>query len=80
MTDEEMIEMLRNSVGVSEAACSAARKAADRIEQLNAKLDKAEWLLTDAMVQLEEGKIKTRRNRADLIRKFLNDIRGQQND
>jgi predicted transglutaminase-like cysteine proteinase len=34
MTDEEMIEMLRNSVGVSEAACSAARKAADRIEQL----------------------------------------------
>lgn len=32
------------------------------------------WLLTEAMVQLEEGKIKTRRNRAQMIREFLNKI------
>jgi multidrug efflux pump subunit AcrB len=33
MTDEELLEMLRNNVGVSEAACRAAREAADRIEE-----------------------------------------------
>jgi len=39
--------------------------------ELKAKLAKAEWLLLDAAVQLEDGKIKTRRNRAELIRQFL---------
>lgn len=42
-----------------------------------AKLARAEWLLTDAMVQLEEGKIKTRRNRARLIREFLSETKGE---
>lgn len=40
--DEELIDMLRNNVGVSEAACRAAKKAADRIEALRAALDEAE--------------------------------------
>ena len=44
--------------------------------QLRAKLAKAEWLLVDATVQLEEGKIKTRRNRAALIRQFLAELTG----
>ena len=48
----------------------------DRIEELEAKLAKAEWLLVDATVQLEEGKIKTRRNRAALIRQFLAELTG----
>lgn len=33
--------------------------------------------MSDAMVQLEEGKIKTRRNRAGLIREFLNETKGE---
>ena len=44
---------------------------------VEAKLARAEWLLTDAMVQLEEGKIKTRRNRARLIREFLSETIGE---
>ena len=46
------------------------------IEELEANLAKAEWLLVDAAVQLEEGKIKTRRNRAALIRQFLAELTG----
>ena len=46
------------------------------IEELEGKLEKAEWLLVDATVQLEEGKIKTRRNRAALIRQFLAELTG----
>lgn len=34
MTDQELLHMLRNNVGVSEAACRAANEAADRIEEL----------------------------------------------
>ena len=36
MTDQELLYMLRNNVGVSVAACRAAKEAADRIEQLAA--------------------------------------------
>lgn len=43
--------------------------------EVEAKLARAEWLLTDAAVQLEEGKIKTRRNRAGLIWQFLEEIK-----
>lgn len=48
---------------------------AGQCEALEAKLAKAEWLLTDAAVQLEEGKIKTRCNRAGLIWQFLEEIK-----
>jgi len=45
MTDEYLIAMLRNNVGVSEAACraakAAAKAAADRIEQLIVERDAA---------------------------------------
>jgi hypothetical protein len=41
MTDEELLEMLRNNVGVSEAACRAAREAANRIEALVKERDDA---------------------------------------
>lgn len=53
---------------------------ADRIEELEAKLERAENLLIDAMVQLENGKIKTRRNRAYLIGRFLAKLKGETND
>jgi hypothetical protein len=49
----------------------ARDKAKARIEVLEDKLNMAVFLLTDAMVQLREGKIKTRRNRADIIWQFL---------
>lgn len=56
-------------------AIRAKLDAADRIDALEDKLARAEWLLTDAAVQLEEGKIKTRRNRAALIWQFLKEIK-----
>lgn len=56
------------------------------IEDYKADLEKAQdllasavWWLQDAMVQLEEGKIKTRRNRAQIIRQFLNKITSEGN-
>ena len=52
----------------------------DRIEELEAKLARAECLLVDAMVQLENGKIKTRRNRAYLIGQFLAELKGQDDE
>jgi hypothetical protein len=42
MTNKELIEMLRENVGVSQAACTAANLAADRIEALVA--DVAGWI------------------------------------
>ena len=59
-----------------ESACDWCRQAADRIEALTDELAIAKWLLTDAAVQLENGKIKTRRNRAGLIWQFLDEIKG----
>ena len=50
-------------------------QAEARIEELEANLAKARWLLCDASVQLREGKIKTRRNRADSIGSFLAELR-----
>ena len=49
-------------------------QAADRIEELEDQLANARWLLVDASVQLREGKIKTRRNRADLIDTFIAEL------
>jgi hypothetical protein len=119
MTDEELIERLRDWPYQGETMANAA---ADRIEALTeqlaaaqqdakeaeayaeeveadrkktyeallkvsrihgeveAKLARAEWLLTDAAVQLEEGNIKTRRNRAGLIWQFLAEIKGESHD
>ena len=42
-----------------------------QVLRLDSKRAKAKWLLTEAQVQLREGKAKTRRNRADLIEAFL---------
>lgn len=57
----------------------AARQDADEAEayawELEQQLGKAKWILTDAAVQLEEGKVKTRRNRAGLIWQFLEETR-----
>ena len=59
-----------------EAARQDAKEAEAYAAELEAKLAKAEGLLVDAMVQLENGKIKTRRNRAYLIGKFLAELKG----
>ena len=55
-----------------------ATQASSRIEELEAKLEKAVLLLFCAMVQLREGKAKTRRNRADRIEEFLAELKGEQ--
>ena len=66
---------------LEQSADREARHAAhDLVAELEAKLAKAEWLLVDAAVQLEEGKIKTRRNRAVLIRQFLAELTGGKDD
>ena len=54
-----------------------AQQALDAREELEAKLDQAQWLLCDALIQLREGKIETRRNRADLIDRFLAELKGE---
>ena len=76
MTDEELIARLRSNI----FGTGTTMLAANRIKDLTAKLAKAEWLLTDAAVQLEDGKIKTRRNRAGLIWQFLEEIKGQSHE
>ena len=58
-----------------EAARQDAKEAEAYAAELEAKLEKAEGLLVDAMVQLENGKIKTRRNRAYLIGRFLAELK-----
>jgi hypothetical protein len=72
MTDEELVNALRNF-----AEGGYADLAADRIEALTAKLAQATWLLTEAAVQLEEGKIKTRRNRAAIIWNLLDEMKDE---
>ena len=89
MTDEDLIVDLNRLFWLLEedrqycARADTAKVAAGRIkaqaaeiERLRGDLEKAEWLLVDASVQLEEGRIKTRRNRASLIRQFLAALTG----
>jgi hypothetical protein len=47
------------------------------MDDRDAKLAQATWLLTEAAVQLEEGKIKTRRNRAAIIRNLLDEMKDE---
>jgi len=68
MSDEE-----RN--GPEETFHDTERKLRDRIEALTHKLAQATWLLTEAAVQLVEGKIKTRRNRAAIIWNLLDEMK-----
>jgi Tfp pilus assembly protein PilX len=84
MRDEELIAFIRTPPN-----SAIERAAADRIEALTARAEKAEaalkeaedklaqatWLLTEAAVQLEEGKIKTRRNRAAIIWNLLDEMK-----
>ena len=81
MTDETCCGACGYPVhATKEMACDWCRQAADRIEALTDELSIAKWLLTDAAVQLEEGKIKTRRNRAGLIWQFLDEIKGESHE
>jgi hypothetical protein len=71
MNDEELCKRLRD------LDLYSADIAADRIEALKVKLAQATWLLTEAAVQLEEGKIKTRRNRAAIIWNLLDEMKAE---
>jgi PIN domain nuclease of toxin-antitoxin system len=55
----------------------ARDKAKALIEALEDRLNTAAYLLTESMVQLREGKIKTRRNRADIIEQVLKEWRNE---
>ena len=87
-TRDDLVKRLTIKAGVMEMGEGIAwgsdtalmREAAAHIEKLEAKLAKAQWLLCDASVQLREGKIKTRRNRANLIDKFLSELKGQDDE
>ena len=56
------------------ASLDAANAEADKYCE---QLQQSEWLLVEAKVQLEEGKAKTRHNRADLIDQFLTELKGE---
>lgn len=58
-------------------AAERNRTMKSRAEAAEATLKEAVGLLADAMVQLSEGKIKTRRNRALLIHSFLSKLGSQ---
>ena len=78
--DDDLVERLHDRRVCSPAQNSCRNdhvlnQAADRIKDLEANLEKAEGLLVDAMVQLENGKIKTRRNRAYLIGRFIAELK-----
>jgi len=76
-TLRSMVEGMINDTGDDPEIMAASRAEwAARALEAEAKLAKAKWLLVDATVQLEEGKIKTRRNRAALIRQFLAELTG----
>lgn len=76
MTDEELVKMARLAQRDDRMATGALYgDLADRIEALKVKLAQATWLLTEAAVQLEEGKIKTRRNRAAIIWNLLDEMK-----
>jgi len=82
MSDEELCKRLRGwakDIQEGSAAIYAMdldlKEAADRIEALKVKLAQATWLLTEAAVQWEEGKIKTRRNRAAIIWNLLDEMK-----
>ena len=72
-----MKEDRERAIGWRDSDQARADAADQRAEELEAKLAKAEALLVDAMVQLESGKIKTRRNRAYLIDQFLAELTGK---
>ena len=55
----------------------ARDRAKARIAALEDRLNTAVYLLTESMVQLREGKIKTRRNRADIIGQVLEEWRSK---
>jgi hypothetical protein len=55
----------------SERADRAEADKAAAVEAMRSELEEAKGLLIEAKVQLEEGKIKTRRNRAALIDQFF---------
>ena len=86
ITDADRIEALTEQLEAAradakEAEAYAEELAGDQVDlcrQLIAaedKLAKATWLLTEAAVQLEEGKIKTRRNRAAIIWNLLDEMK-----
>jgi len=74
--NEDLLNRLRDRgvCSIDHNSCRndlACEQAADRIERLQQALSDAEYLLVEACVQLREGKVKTRRNRAELIEDFL---------
>jgi hypothetical protein len=75
----EQLEAARADAKEAEAyADELAGDQVDLCSQLIAaedKLAQATWLLTEAAVQLVEGKIKTRRNRAAIIWNLLDEMK-----
>ena len=75
MEAEEMMRAEETADRIKQLVAANEAQAAE-IERLRGDLAKAEWFLVDASVQLAEGRIKTRRNRALLIRQFLAALTG----
>jgi len=76
----EQIEWVKRLADDLIAAEGREARLKEKLSESETLLAKAEGLLVDAMVQLENGKIKTRRNRAYLIGKFLAELMGDEDD
>jgi len=75
----ENVRVVVDEIEALDKACKewaeVSQRSYQRGKAAEAKLEMAVFLLTDAMVQLREGKIKTRRNRADIIGQVLEEWR-----
>jgi len=74
---EEANDKLATCEKYRDAYAECDRIGTQAVRDLEAKLALATWLLTEAAVQLEEGKIKTRRNRAAIIWNLLDEMKDE---
>ena len=58
----------------------AGFRKGEQVARMKTDLETAKALLCDASVHLREGKIRTRRNRADMIDMFLDELRGRDDE
>jgi len=77
MTDEELVKRLRYLGDHAAYEPDMHHTAADVIDLLTDRLAMARWLMIDAIESLRDGKIKQRRNRADIIDQVLKEWRNE---
>ena len=81
MTNNELLWMLRNNCGVSEAAVNAAHQAADRIEELEVKLEKALEAMMSLVNTYDAGDYgRYLRYEVENHRQIITELKGETNE